>query len=71
MRCRRVDVDILEIVLEACCMCSDVEEAQRFGAGDALLDVLVWRSGALEARCRRCLKRGMELERIVCCCWNF
>ena len=44
--------------LEACCACSDAE-AQRF---DALqLDILVWRSGALEARCRRCPKRGMEL----------
>jgi len=43
MRCRRVDVDILEIgssgALEACCACTDVEEAQRFGA--------------VEMRCRR------------------
>ena len=43
MRCRRVDVDILEVWrsggLEACGACSDVEEAQRFGP--------------LEMRCRR------------------
>ena len=61
-----------------------------WSSGDALLDILVWRSGSalrvsrrggslpqefwrgvaavgtcrygdLEARCRRCLKRGMEL----------
>ena len=70
MRCRRVDVDTLEIALEVCCMCSDVEEAQSFGAGDALLEKLVlpqelWRHAAGVA------SLSQELERIVCCCWNF
>src|SRR6266480_4812725 len=34
--------------LDACWSCTNVEEAQRYGA--------------LEMRCRRCLKRGMELR---------
>ena len=55
--------------LEACRACRDVEEeeAQRFGALEMRCnrsDIEVWRSGTLEPRCRRCLKRGMEL-------WSF
>ncbi len=30
--------------------------------------ICLFASRALEACCRRCLKRGMELLRIVCCC---
>ena len=30
-------------------------------SGDALLDVLVWRSGALETRCRACRRRDVEV----------
>jgi len=44
--------------LEACCRRSDVGEVQRFEALEMRCirtDIEVWRSGALEARCRRCL----------------
>src|SRR5215472_2096607 len=68
VRCRRVDVEMFASrALEACCTCSDVAEAQRFGALEMRyrrVDVEVFASRALEVRCRRvdvemfCLKRS-------------
>ena len=71
MCCRRVDVEMFASrALEACCTCSDIEEAQRFGALEMRcrrVDVDVFAARALEVRCRRSEKEVWRSGSLEAC----